>query len=86
MVRGSERIFKPVKVEFGQVHIAGGFTTTPAAVKSKTIEGSGGKQHIFVKMEKKIRAGCGRASVDLIVVEEVRHFHDRRWWIRYVIA
>ena len=40
MVRGADRIFKPVKVEFGQVHIAGGFTTTPAAVKSKTIEGS----------------------------------------------
>jgi hypothetical protein len=39
-----------VKFEFGQVHIAGGFTSTPAAVKSKTIEGSDKKQHIFVKM------------------------------------
>jgi hypothetical protein len=50
MVKGAERIFKPVKVEFGQVHIAGGFTSTPAAVKSKSIEGSDKRQHIFVKM------------------------------------
>jgi hypothetical protein len=50
MVKLVDRIFKPVKFEFGQVHIAGGFTTTPAAVKSKTIEGSDKKQHIFVKM------------------------------------
>ena len=47
MAKGSERIFKPVKVEFGQVHIAGGFTTTPAAVKSKTIEGSDKKTTHF---------------------------------------
>ena len=39
MVKGSERIFKAVKIEFGQVHIAGGFTSTPAAAKSKSIEG-----------------------------------------------
>ena len=50
MVKHADRIFKPVKFEFGQVHIAGGFTSTPAAVKSKTIEGSDKKQHIFVKM------------------------------------
>ena len=50
MVKHADRIFKPVKFEFGQVHIAGGFTSTPAAVKSKTIEGSDKKQHIFVNM------------------------------------
>ena len=50
MVKQVDRIFKPVKFEFGQVHIAGGFTSTPAAVKSKTVEGSDKKQHIFVKM------------------------------------
>ena len=68
MVRGSERISKPVKIEVGQVHIAGGFTTTPAAVKSKTIEGSDEKQHIFVGMGKNKRwllaskcgPNCGR--------------------------
>ena len=46
----TDNIFKPVKFEFGQVHIAGGFTATPAAVTSKSIEGSDKKQHIFVKM------------------------------------
>jgi len=50
MVKGADRIFKPVKVEFGQVHIAGGFTSAPAPVKSKSIEGSDKRQHIFVKM------------------------------------
>jgi hypothetical protein len=50
MVKGAERIFKPVKVEFGQVHIAGGFTSKPEAVKSKSIEGADKRQHIFVKM------------------------------------
>ena len=50
MVKLVDRIFKPVKFEFGQVHIAGGFTSTPAAAKSKTSEGSDKKQHIFVKL------------------------------------
>ena len=50
MVKDIDRIFKPVKFEFGQVHIAGGHTTTPASVKSRTVEGSDKKQHIFVKM------------------------------------
>ena len=50
MGRGQDNIFRPVKFEFGQVHIAGGFTTKPAAAKSKTVEGSDRKQHIFVKM------------------------------------
>ena len=41
MVKAADRIFKPVKFEFGQVHIAGGFTTTtPARAWPKTIEGS----------------------------------------------
>ena len=50
MGKGHDNIFKPVKFVFGQVHIAGGFTTKPAAATSKTIEGSERKQHIFVKM------------------------------------
>ena len=63
MGKQADRIFKPVKFEFGQVHIAGGFTSTPAAAKSKTIEGSDKKQHIFVKMSRRehwlITACCG---------------------------
>ena len=50
MGKGHDNIFKPVKFEFGQVHIAGGFTTKPAAAKSKTVEGSDRKQYMFVKM------------------------------------
>ena len=63
MVKHAERIFKPVKIEYGQIHIAGGFTSTPAAVKSKSVEGFDKKQHIFVKMSGKqhwlITACCG---------------------------
>ena len=63
MVKQADRIFKPVKFEFGQVHIAGGFTSTPAAAKSKTVEGSDKKQHIFVKMSRQeqwlVTACCG---------------------------
>ena len=42
MVKAADRIFKPVKFESGQVHIAGGFTTTttPARAWPNTIEGS----------------------------------------------
>ena len=50
IVKDIDRIFRPVKFEFGQVHIAGGHTTTPASAKSRTVEGSGKKQHIFVNM------------------------------------
>ena len=63
MVKQVDRIFKPVKFEFGKVHIAGGFTSTPSAVTSKTIEGADKRQHIFVKMSAKehwlIAACCG---------------------------
>ena len=50
MVKQDDRIFKAVKFEFGKVHIAGGFTSTPSAATSKTVEGSDKKQHTFVKM------------------------------------
>ena len=63
MVNQIDRIFKPVKFEFGQVHIAGGFTSTPAAAKSRTVEGSDKKQQVFVKMSRQepwlIAACCG---------------------------
>ena len=45
-----DTIFKPVRFEFGQVHIAGGHLATPQSAKSKTVQGSDNKQHIFVKM------------------------------------
>jgi hypothetical protein len=50
MGKVTDTIFKPVKFEFGQVHIAGGHTATPASAKSKSVEGSDKKQHLFVKM------------------------------------
>ena len=63
MAKLIDRIFKPVKFEFGQVHIAGGFTSTPAAAKSRTVEGSDKKQQVFVKMSRQepwlIAACCG---------------------------
>ena len=59
----TDHVFKPVKFDFGQVHIAGGHTATPASVTSKSVEGSDRKQHIFVKMAAKERwllsAVCG---------------------------
>ena len=45
-----ERIFQPLKFTYGQIHIAGGFTTVPSAAKSKVVEGEGNKQHTFIKM------------------------------------
>ena len=63
MGKVTDHVFKPVKFDFGQVHIAGGHTATPAAVTSKSVEGSDKKQHIFVKMAAKKRwllsAVCG---------------------------
>ena len=50
MVKQVDRMSKPVKFEFGKVHIAGGFTSTPSAVTSKTIEGTDKKQNCFEKM------------------------------------
>ena len=50
MGKGPDNIFRPVTFEFGQVHIAGGFTTKPATAKSKTIERSDRKHHMFVEM------------------------------------
>ena len=50
MGKVTDTIFKPVKFEFGQVHIAGGHTAIPMSAKSKSVEGSDKKQHIFVKM------------------------------------
>ena len=43
-------IFRPVRFEFGQVHIAGGYTVKPMAAKTKTIQGPDNKQTCFVKM------------------------------------
>ena len=69
MVKDIERIFKPVKFEFGKIHIAGGFTTTPSAVTSRTVEVSEGRQHIFVKMAAKeqwlMTAVCGGGRNDV---------------------
>ena len=66
MVKNMDVIFKPVKVEFGQVHIAGGFMTKAAPVVSKSVEGSDRKQHIFVKMASSegwlLQATCGKGN------------------------
>ena len=63
MVKNMDVIFKPVKIEFGQVHIAGGYMAKAQPVVSKSIEGSDRKQHIFVKMASSeywlIAATCG---------------------------
>ena len=59
----TERIFQPVKFTYGQIHIAGGYTKTPLAVKSRVVEGEGKKQHTFVKMSTReqwlVSAICG---------------------------
>ena len=63
MVKNMDVIFKPVKIEFGQVHIAGGYMAKAQPVVSKSTEGSDRKQHIFVKMASSeywlIAATCG---------------------------
>ena len=63
MVKNMDVIFKPVKIEFGQVHIAGGYMAKAQPVVSKSIEGSDRRQHIFVKMASSeywlITATCG---------------------------
>ena len=53
-------------MEFGQVHIAGGFSSKAAPVVSKSVEGSDRKQHIFVKMASSeawlLQATCGKGN------------------------
>ena len=51
MVKQVDRMSKPVKFEFGKIHIAGGFTSTPSSVTlNTTIEGTDKKQNSFEKM------------------------------------
>ena len=62
-----ERIFQPVKFTYGQIHIAGGHTRTPLAVKSRVVEGEGKKHHTFVKMSTReqwlVSAICGPNTI-----------------------
>mgnify|MGYP005710608211 CR=1 FL=1 len=64
MVKAMDYIFKPVRIEFGQVHVAGGFSSKAAPVKSRSVEGSDKKQHVFVKMSSSeawlLQATCGK--------------------------
>ena len=66
MVKAMDYIFKPVRIEFGQVHVAGGFSSKAAPVVSRSIEGSDNKQHIFVKMSSSeawlLQATCGKGN------------------------
>ena len=42
--------FRPVKFEYGKVHMSGGFTAKKSAMKSKTVEDAAGIEKHFVKM------------------------------------
>lgn len=43
-------VFKPVRFEFGKMHISGGYTWKPMAMVTKTTDDRNGKQQRFVKM------------------------------------
>ena len=45
MGKYGDPIFRPVKFEFGQVHIAGGYTAKPMAAQTKTIQGPDNTQN-----------------------------------------
>ena len=66
MVQDIDRIFKPVNFEFDRIHIAGGYTSNPSPVTSRTVDESDNKQHVFVKMAGKehwlMNAVCGGPS------------------------
>ena len=42
--------FRPVKFEYGKIHMSGGFTAKKSAMKSKTIAGADGIEKHFVKL------------------------------------
>ena len=66
MVKAMDYIFKPVRIEFGRVHIAGGFSSKAAPVVSRSVEGSDRVQHVFVKMASSeawlLQATCGKGN------------------------
>ena len=70
MVKAMDAIFKPVTVEFGQVHIAGGFLSKAAPVVSKRVEGLDRKQYTFVKMSSceywLLQATCGKGNRSMV--------------------
>ena len=42
--------FRPVKFEYGKIHMSGGYNTRPIAMKSKTVNTADGGSKTFVKM------------------------------------
>ena len=42
--------FRPVKLEYGKIHVSGGYVTRPMPVKSKTIDTADGQAKTFVKL------------------------------------
>ena len=42
--------FRPVKFEYGKIHMSGGYNTKPLAMKSKTVDNADGQSKTFVKM------------------------------------
>ena len=44
MVKHSGAVFKPLRFEFGKIHVAGGYTSKPMAMVTKTVDGPDGQQ------------------------------------------
>ena len=66
MVKNFMALFKPVKFEFGKIHISGGYVSKPMSTITKTIDDADGTKKTFVKMSTAeswlIMCVCGQSS------------------------
>ena len=66
MVKHSGAVFKPVRFEFGKIHVSGGYASKPMAMVTKTIDDTDGKKKIFAKMRASenwlVMATCGHGN------------------------
>jgi hypothetical protein len=70
MVKAMNAIYKPVTIDYGQVHIGGGFLSKPAPVVSKRIVGHDKQEYTFVKMGSSeqwlLHATCGKGARSIV--------------------
>jgi hypothetical protein len=50
MVKNIMKAFRPVRFEYGNIHMVGGYCTKPVAIKSKTVDTADGTIKTFVKL------------------------------------
>jgi hypothetical protein len=75
--------FRPVKLEYGKIHVSGGYVTRPMPVKSKTIDTADGQAKTFVKLASTeswlITSTTGH------LLETGLHSRAQHYWLTYEI-